>query len=78
MFRSHVRLNPATTVSEVQQAFNYSDEYLARRCDVPVETVRNWRCGHEHPSSANLRQMRELLRLNKALNDARAGTYRQA
>jgi DNA-binding transcriptional regulator YiaG len=58
--------------------FNYSDEHLAQRCNVRIETVRSWQRGEEQPSQANLRQIRELMYLNNALSNARSGKYRQA
>ena len=78
MLRAHLRLRPDVAVTEVQQTFNLSDEYLATHCGVDSETVRNWRQGVERPSHKNLRHMQELLRLNEALTNARNGKYRQA
>ncbi len=78
MLRTHLRLRPETTVSEVQQTFNYSDAYLATHCGVDTETVRNWRQGVQTPSRYNQRKMQELLRLSEALSNARNGKYRQA
>jgi DNA-binding transcriptional regulator YiaG len=78
MFRTHPALSPATKVNRVQNTFRYSDESLARRFDVPIDTVRNWRRGQEQPSGATMKRMNELLRLDDALDNARSGKYRQA
>jgi hypothetical protein len=78
LFRTNPRFRTAQTVAEVQRSFKYSDEHLAQCCDVRVETVRSWQRGEEEPSAANLRRMKELLRLNEALVNARSGKYRQA
>jgi DNA-binding transcriptional regulator YiaG len=78
MFRSTFRHSPVTTLTEVQETFRFSDESLAMRFDVPVSRIQNWRHGYEQPSSAIMKQMRELLALDEALANARSGKYRQA
>jgi DNA-binding transcriptional regulator YiaG len=77
MFRSIFRHGPVTTLTVVQQSFQFSDESLAIRFDVPVSRIQNWRQGYEQPSQAIMKQMNELLALDEALANARSGKYRQ-
>jgi DNA-binding transcriptional regulator YiaG len=78
MSRSFHQLSPATTITEVQQSFNFSDEHLAIRFRVPVDTIQSWRQGIDRPSHLVMKQMYELLLLDEALRDARSGKYRRA
>jgi DNA-binding transcriptional regulator YiaG len=78
MFRSIFRHGPVATLTVVQQSFQFSDESLAIRFDVPVSRIQNWRQGYEQPSQAIMKQMSELLALDEALANARSGKYRQA
>lgn len=78
MFRSPFQPDPTMMVVQVQRSLDYSDEYLAMCCGVPVDKVRNWRSGYEQPLSSQMKHMRELLQLNEALSNARSGKYRQA
>jgi DNA-binding transcriptional regulator YiaG len=78
LIRSIFRLNPILALLEVQQTFQFSDESLSTRFNVPVSRVQNWRQGSEHPSPAIMKQMSELLALDEALTNARSGKYRQA
>jgi DNA-binding transcriptional regulator YiaG len=78
MSRSFHQLSPATTITEVQQSFSFSDEHLAKRFGVPVGTIQDWRQGMDRPSHLVMKQMHELLRLDEALRDARSGKYRRA
>src|SRR5690554_253637 len=73
MLRSTLRRYPAMAVSELQQSFSFSDEHLAMRFGVPIETVQNWRYGLEYPSAHTMKQMNDLLQLDEALNNARSG-----
>lgn len=51
---------------DAREALEKSQEYVARKCDVSVNTVRNWETDRSTPAASKLQTLCDVLKLDPA------------